>query len=107
MINKNGEKFSPLEIEEIVKRHPAVKDACVVGVPQDDGAERVCAWIMVDEGADGEMPDLGALRSFLMQEGLAQYKLPELLYETDSWPLSAYGKVVRYKLVSMAQERGE
>ena len=107
LINKNGEKFSPLEIEEIVKRHPAVKDACVVGVPQDDGAERVCAWIMVDEGADGEMPDLGALRSFLMQEGLAQYKLPELLYETDSWPLSAYGKVVRYKLVSMAQERGE
>lgn len=100
LINRSGEKFSPFEIEEIVKRHPAVKDAVVVGVPCEDSSELVCAWIIPGDDVDEkDIPTLAGLRAFLLQEGLAAHKLPERLHVTDAWPKSAFGKIVRIRLV--------
>ena len=103
LINRSGEKFSPMEIEAAVNRHPAVKDAVVVGVPAGDEGDLVCAWIQPSD-AEGAppVPDLADLRSYLLDEGVAAYKLPERLHVIGEMPKSAFGKILRRKLVEMS-----
>ena len=49
-----GEKVSALEIEELYRTHPDVADCAVVGVPDDEWGERVCAAVVLTPGADGD-----------------------------------------------------
>ena len=44
-INTGGEKVFPEEVEEVLKEHPTVRDAVVVGVPDDRFGEVICAWV--------------------------------------------------------------
>ena len=48
-INRGGEKFGPVEVEEVLRTHPSVVDAGVVGVPDADLGERVGAMVVVSE----------------------------------------------------------
>ncbi len=59
VVNTGGEKVFPEEVEEALKRHPAVRDAVVVGVPDERFGERVCAVVEVEDGA--EPPTLDVL----------------------------------------------
>jgi fatty-acyl-CoA synthase len=72
-INTGGEKVYPEEVEEALKRHPAVEDVLVVGVPDERFGERVVA---VAECVPGTEPAGDALREFLRDE-LAGYKIPK------------------------------
>ncbi len=76
VINTGGEKVFPEEVEEAMKRHPAVRDAVVVGVPDERFGERVCAVVEVGDGA--EPPTLEALAGHV-REHLADYKAPRAL----------------------------
>jgi 3-oxocholest-4-en-26-oate---CoA ligase len=82
-INTGGEKVYPEEVEEVLKRHPAVQDVVVVGVPDDRLGERVAAAVEVAAGAE---LDLDELVEFA-RPVLAGFKVPRRL--------QIVGKVVR------------
>jgi acyl-CoA synthetase (AMP-forming)/AMP-acid ligase II len=75
VINTGGEKVFPEEVEEVLKRHPSVRDAAVVGVPDPRFGERICAVV---EASPGETPTLAALAEHV-RTALAAYKAPREL----------------------------
>jgi acyl-CoA synthetase (AMP-forming)/AMP-acid ligase II len=78
-INTGGEKVYPDEVESVLKDHPAVLDAVVVGVPHDRWGEQVVAVVSAREG---ESPQLDALQAHC-REALAGYKVPRALCVVD------------------------
>jgi fatty-acyl-CoA synthase len=76
VVNTGGEKVFPEEVEEALKRYPSVRDAVVVGVPDERFGERVCAVVEVEPGA--QPPTLQELSSHVRQH-LADYKAPREL----------------------------
>jgi len=87
-INTAGEKVFPEEVEEAVKRHPAVADCLVVGVPDERFGERVVA---VASYQSGESCDEAALIEFA-REHLAGYKLPRHVVFVDRVQRAPNGK---------------
>jgi len=75
VINTGGEKVFPEEVEEAIKRYPGVRDAAVVGVPDDRFGERICAVVDVE---DGPAPTLSDLVEHVRAH-LARYKAPREL----------------------------
>jgi 3-oxocholest-4-en-26-oate---CoA ligase len=71
VINSGGEKIFPEEVEEAIKRHPAVLDALVVGVPDERFGEAVAAVVSLRPDADATTADINAAL-----ESLARYKRP-------------------------------
>ena len=96
-INRGGEKFPPLEIEDVVRRHPALLDAAVFGVPDDELGMRVGVAAVVREPLS-----LEDLRSYCI-EFLAPYKLPEQLLVLDEIPYNDFGKIDRKVLRRLAE----
>jgi 3-oxocholest-4-en-26-oate---CoA ligase len=87
-INTGGEKVFPEEVEAVLKGHPAVYDALVVGVPDDRWGERVAAVVQTRPGADLSLEDLQAHA----REGLAGYKVPRDLVLVDEIRRGPNGK---------------
>jgi long-chain acyl-CoA synthetase len=104
LINRGGEKFSPLEIVEVLRDHPAVEEAAVVGVPDDEMGNRVGVAIVLVDGA--APPTLDELRSWSRQR-LAPFKQPEVLVLVDELPVNELGKLPRNKLVDLIASVGE
>jgi malonyl-CoA/methylmalonyl-CoA synthetase len=94
IIKTGGYKVSALEIEEVLREHPAVRECTVVGVPDEEWGERVAAAV-VPASALG--PTLEALRSWAASR-LANYKLPTRLRILDDLPRNAMGKVVKARV---------
>jgi malonyl-CoA/methylmalonyl-CoA synthetase len=91
IIKTGGYKVSALEIEEVLRAHPAISECAVVGVDDPDWGERVCAAI---EPAPGETLSLEELQAWAKQR-LAPYKVPRSLICVSSLPRNAMGKVVK------------
>jgi long-chain acyl-CoA synthetase len=91
-INRGGEKFGPVEVEEVLRTHPGVIDVGVVGVPDTDLGERVGAVVVAAEpmSAESLIDYCGTL--------LAGYKVPEYLVFAPELPFSALGKLDRKAL---------
>jgi len=87
-INTGGEKVYPEEVEGVLKAHPAVYDAVVVGVPDDRWGERVAAVVQLVEGASLSQPEAEAHA----RESLAGYKVPRDLTVVDVLVRSPAGK---------------
>ncbi|MGN9760901.1 class I adenylate-forming enzyme family protein [Streptomyces sp. SD31] len=97
VIIRKGENISAKEIEDLLHRHPAVGDVAVIGLPDAERGERVCA--VVEQPAGAEKPTLAALTSYLRGEGLSTHKLPEQLEVVDALPRNdTLRKVLKYKL---------
>ncbi|MFE0257379.1 class I adenylate-forming enzyme family protein [Streptomyces sp. NPDC059010] len=97
VIIRKGENISAKEIEDLLHRHPAVGDVAVIGLPDAERGERVCA--VVEQPAGAEPLTLGALTSYLRGEGLSTHKLPEQLEVVDALPRNeTLRKVLKYKL---------
>ncbi|QEU93652.1 class I adenylate-forming enzyme family protein [Streptomyces kanamyceticus] len=97
IIIRKGENISAKEIEDLLHQHPAVGDAAVVGLPDPERGERVCAVLEQPPGA----PELtlAAVTSYLREEGLATYKLPEQLEVVEALPRNeTLRKVLKYRL---------
>jgi acyl-CoA synthetase (AMP-forming)/AMP-acid ligase II len=87
-INTGGEKVYPEEVEAVVKAHPAVFDAVIVGAPDDRWGERIVAVVQLREGATLTADDLtGHVRRHL-----ASYKAPRDLVLVDTVVRSPSGK---------------
>jgi acyl-CoA synthetase (AMP-forming)/AMP-acid ligase II len=97
VIIRKGENISAKEIEDLLHRHPAVGDVAVIGLPDADRGERVCAVVEQPPGAD-ELT-LAVVVSYLREEGLSVHKLPEQLEVVDALPRNeTLRKVLKYKL---------
>jgi acyl-CoA synthetase (AMP-forming)/AMP-acid ligase II len=96
LIIRGGTNINPHEVEQALRRHPGIADACVVGRPDPDLGERPVAFLVVRDG--GPLPDLEAVRYFLKELGMAKYKWPEEVRSIPEIPLSGPGKVNRKAL---------
>ena len=99
-INTGGEKVFPEEVEEALKRHPAVLDAVVVGVPDEKFGEAVTGVV---EPRDGETIDESALIAHV-RETLAAYKSPKRIVVVDTIGRAPNGKVDYKRLKAEATE---
>lgn len=101
IIIRKGENISAKEIEDLLHRHPAVGDAAVIGLPDPERGERVCAVIEQRPGSHdaAETLTLESLTAYLRGEGLSTYKLPEQLELVEALPRNeTLRKVLKYKL---------
>jgi len=100
MIIRGGENVYPREIEECLYQHEAIIDVQVIGVPDEKYGEKVAACIKLKEGykVTGEQ-----LREFC-QDKLSYYKIPEYYFFVDEYPMTASGKIQKYKLREQASE---
>ncbi|MFE0174230.1 class I adenylate-forming enzyme family protein [Streptomyces sp. NPDC059002] len=97
IIIRKGENISAKEIEDLLHQHPAVGDAAVIGLPDTERGERVCAVLEQRPGTD-ELT-LDAVTAYLRGEGLATYKLPEQLEVVEALPRNeTLRKVLKYRL---------
>jgi acyl-CoA synthetase (AMP-forming)/AMP-acid ligase II len=86
-INTGGEKVYPEEVEEVLKLHPSVSDALVVGVPDEKWGQAVTAVVH----SEGDAFDEDAVRAFVRQH-LAGYKSPKRVLATSIALRAANGK---------------
>jgi 2,3-dihydroxybenzoate-AMP ligase len=102
LINRGGEKISAEEVENIILSHPSVKDVACIPVADPDLGERMCACVLLRDGADLSFDQL---KIFLSGKEIAKYKFPERLEILSEFPLSNFGKVSKAKLVEMICHR--
>ncbi|MFG2452493.1 class I adenylate-forming enzyme family protein [Streptomyces sp. M41(2017)] len=97
IIIRKGENISAKEIEDLLHRHPAVGDVAVIGLPDAERGERVCAVVEQPPGSPGLT--LAAVTSYLRGEGLSVHKLPEQLEVVEALPRNeTLRKVLKYRL---------
>jgi acyl-CoA synthetase (AMP-forming)/AMP-acid ligase II len=96
-INRGGEKFGPVEIETVLRQHPAVRDVAAAGVPDAEMGERVGVAVV----SDGDLT-ADEVKAFCSAR-LAIYKTPEIVVFVDDLPYNETGKVVRKRLVELIQ----
>ncbi len=86
MINRGGTKIFPAELEELLRRHPAIDDAAVLGVPDPLAGEAVAAWVVASQPLTS-----GDVRAWV-REGMADYAAPKVVEVVDALPRGATGK---------------
>lgn len=96
MINASGFKVWPTEVESILYRHPAVQQACVIGVPDIRRGESVKAFIVLHENAKGKVTEHDIIDWAKNQ--MAAYKYPRIIQFVDQLPVSGSGKILWRKL---------
>ncbi|MFW5712659.1 MAG: AMP-binding protein, partial [Spirochaetota bacterium] len=103
MIIRGGENIYPREIEEFIYTIPGVSDVQVVGVPDQRYGEVVGAFIIRTPDSDLSAADV---RDYSLQK-MARYKAPKHVFFVDQFPLTASGKIRKFKLREMAAELAE
>ena len=101
IIKTGGFKVSALEIEEVLRRHPAIAECAVVGVADAEWGERVSAAVEVRPGATVSLEELQRWA----QPHLAPYKLPRALHAVSALPRNAMGKVVKADVADFFRTR--
>jgi len=99
IINRGGEKISPLEVDNIIQSHPAVAQTVTFAMPHPKLGEEVAAAIVLNEGAevtDREIKDFAS-------EKLADFKVPRKILFLDEIPKGATGKMQR---IGLAEKLG-
>jgi long-chain acyl-CoA synthetase len=94
-INRGGEKFGPIEIEDAIRTHPAVRDVAVAGIADEEMGQRVGAAVVARYPLT-----LEELRSHC-RELIAYFKLPERLKMVERIPYSETGKINRHQLAAL------
>ena len=102
IIIRKGENVSAKEIEDLLFTHPRVAEAAVIGLPDAERGERVCAVVVGTEGA--EPLEFAEMVAFLKGAGLITHKLPEQLEVVERLPRNPTGKVLKRDLVARFRE---
>ncbi len=100
MIIRGGENISPREIEEFIYQMDGVADVQVVGVPSKKFGEEVGAFVIKKAGYDFTEEDI---RDFCRGK-ISRYKVPKYISFIKSYPMTASGKVMKYKLRELSHE---
>lgn len=97
IIKSGGYKISALEIEEVLRQYPGIKDCSVVGLPNDEWGELVAAAIVTQGVVDEK-----ALNTW-MREQMPAYKTPRKYLVVSELPRNAMGKVTKKDVVNLIQ----
>jgi fatty-acyl-CoA synthase len=101
MIIRGGENVYPREIEEFLYTHPEVSDVQVYGVPDQKYGEKVAAAVKLRQGSELTAEDI----KDYCRENIAYFKVPEYIDFVEDYPMTASGKIQKYKLREAAVER--
>ncbi|KAG9719413.1 hypothetical protein KCU73_g14808, partial [Aureobasidium melanogenum] len=102
LINKGGEKISPIELDNVMAQHPAVSEAVSFAIADDMYGQDVGVAIVLK---DSQKLDPADLKSW-MAERVAKFKLPKKIFFTDVMPKTATGKIQR-RMVAEAMLKQE
>lgn len=91
LIITGGFNVAPTEVEQVLRQHPRVADAAVVGLPNATSGEEVVAAVVLDGAGD---VDVESIRAFA-RGILTPYKVPRRIFVVDELPVSLIGKVLR------------
>lgn len=98
VIRTGGENVAPSEVEEVLRDHPAIADVAVLGVPDDDYGEIVCAVVVI---ASSAIPTVQSMREFAA-ERIAGFKLPRRIEIVEAIPrTAATGQVQRHLVADL------
>lgn len=92
MINRSGFKVWPAEVEAVLYKHPAVKEVCVIGVPDERVVEEVKAFIVLNPEYKGKITEKEIIEWAKQQ--MAAYKYPRIVEFVDELPKSGAGKIL-------------
>lgn len=101
----SGETVAPKEVEDVISLHPAVTQASVVGVSDMQTIEAGATFIELKHGAECTKQEIRAW----CQNRLARFKVPRHIWfvASSEWPLTGTGKIQKFKLREIAEERLE
>ncbi|MDD2367168.1 MAG: AMP-binding protein [Desulfuromonadaceae bacterium] len=98
MIIRGGENIYPREIEEFLYTHPKVSDIQVYGVPDKKYGEQVMAAIILKKGQTMSEDEVRAF----CKDRIANYKIPKYVKFVDGYPMTASGKIQKFKMRELA-----
>jgi cyclohexanecarboxylate-CoA ligase len=96
VIIRKGENISAKEIEDLLYEHPLVANVAVIGLPDPERGERVCA--VVESVPDGPSITFPEMSTYLREHGLMMQKIPEQLEIIDVMPRNATLKILKHEL---------
>jgi acyl-CoA synthetase (AMP-forming)/AMP-acid ligase II len=102
LIIRKGENISPREIEDLLQTHPSVAAVAVIGLPDRERGERVCA--VVETPAGSTPLTFVEMQQFCRDAGLMAQKIPEQLEVVDVLPRNATMKILKHELVARFRE---
>ena len=121
LIVSGGENIYPAEVESVLVQHPAVAEACVVGIPDEQWGQRVAAAVVLVRRTSLEAPTLndeknanqhtnfnpeGATHDHIItfcRQHLAGYKIPRKIMFLDALPQTASGKIQRQEVIKLLE----
>lgn len=103
MIIRGGENIAPAEVEAVLMSHPAVDEAVVLGIADEEWGQRVAAVVVARPGMTVDAGDL----TRHCRARLASFKKPEVIRVMDDLPRTPMGKVLRRELKALLEGAGE
>ncbi|MCX2932741.1 AMP-binding protein [Mycobacterium sp. CVI_P3] len=100
MIVSGGENVYPIEVENLLSEHPSILEAAVVGTPDQDFGQRLCAFVVVRGSA---ILDADGVKAYVRQR-LARHKVPRDIVFLDALPRNETGKVLKNNLLARSAE---
>ncbi|MDY3330731.1 MAG: AMP-binding protein [Pelistega sp.] len=100
LVIRGGENLFPREIEDFLYTHPEILEAQVVGVPDEKYGEELCAWIKAKEDSNLTEDDI---RKFCDGQ-ISRQKIPRYIRLVDEFPMTASGKIQKFKIREMMAE---
>lgn len=97
-INRGGEKIMPYEVEDGLCKHPEIDKAVVIGVPDEDLGNSICAFVISESNIKLTRDDI---YSHLYDLGLSEYKIPDKVEYIDEFPLTPVGKIDKKALLEI------
>ncbi|MBB5172277.1 fatty acid CoA ligase family protein [Texcoconibacillus texcoconensis] len=98
MIIRGGENVYPREIEEFLYQHPKVQDVQVVGIPDKTYGEEISAWIILKDGETATDEEI----YHYCHGKISKFKIPRYIQFVDEYPMTASGKIQKFKLKEKA-----
>ncbi len=102
VISSSGYRIGPTEIEDAIRRHPAVSMAAAIGVPDPERTEIIRAYVLLAAGQTGSDALAEEIRSSV-RDRLARHEYPREIVFVDALPMTATGKILRRELRDQAR----
>jgi long-chain acyl-CoA synthetase len=99
LIIRGGYNVYPREIEEVLYEHPAVREAAVIAVPDDEWGEEIGAAVALKDGAQASAQEL----SDFVKDQVAAYKYPRRVWFVDELPKGPTGKILKRSIAVPAE----
>lgn len=103
MIISSGYNIAGPEVEQVVAEHASVKECAVIGIPNEERGEIVCAYVVLNEGESPSDTLIKSIQDFAKQKG-APYKYPRAVKFIDALPRTLTGKVQHYILKEKSKQ---